>query len=108
MTAEAMAQAFTRMLKSEEYSAEVAADAVALDSFDLSDGERKMLTDAAAEGIMMMGEDEGGSMKRIAAELQSRHGQISDETQAALGRAVQERIRSQLDRVRIDPQTLKV
>ncbi len=108
MSADALAQAFTRMLGSAEFVSRIAEDpAAALGGFDLTDAERGMLTDAAREGVELMGADEGLAMKRIAAEIQGAHGQISDETQAALSRAVQERMHAQLAKIKIDPQMLK-
>lgn len=108
MSTDALAQAFTRMLGSDEFVSQVAEDAAAaLTEFELTDIERGMLTDAAREGVTMMTEDEGIAMKRIAAEIQGAHGQITPETQDALSRAVQERMRAQLSRVKIDPQNLR-
>lgn len=108
MSTDALAQAFTRMLGSDEFVSQVAEDAAAaLAEFDLTDIEKGMLTDAAREGVTMMTEDEGVAMKRIAAEIQGAHGQITPETQDALTRAVQERIRGQLAKIKIDPQKLR-
>ncbi len=108
MSADALAQAFTRMLASEEYVSRVAEDpGAALGDLDLTEHETGLLTDAAREGVTLMGDDEGMAMKRIGAELQGAHGQISEETQAELTRAVQERMKAQLARINIDPQMLK-
>ena len=54
----------------------------------------------------MVPEVEVSAMKRMAAEHQGAHGQITPETQDALTRAVQERIRAQLSKIKIDPQKL--
>jgi hypothetical protein len=108
MSADALAQAFTRMIISKEFVSEVDEDAsTALGSFDLTDAEATLLADAAREGVDLMADGEGMAMKRIGAELQGAHGQITEETQAALSDAVQERMRAQLERIKIDPQMLK-
>jgi hypothetical protein len=108
MSTDALAQAFTRLISSEEFVSEVREDEdAALGSYDLSKEEAGLLAEAAHEGVEMMGDGEGRAMKRIGAQLQGDSGQITEETQAALGDAVQERMRAQLERIKIDPQMLK-
>ncbi len=108
MSIDALAQAFTRMLGDEEFVAQIKDDPTGtLAEYDLTAIESGMLADAAREGVELMTEDESTAMKRIAAEIQGAHGQISPETQEALTKAVQERMRAQLSKLNIDPNDLR-
>ena len=82
MSADALAQAFTRLISSKEFVSQVREDEdAALGTFDLTDAEANLLADAAHEGVELMGDGEGKAMKRIGAELQGVHGQITIDPQ---------------------------
>jgi len=97
MTTEALAKGFTRMLTEPVFADQVARNAdAALGYLELQDHEKKLLADAAAEGVDSMGEERGGAMKRVATEMASHKEDISEPTQAALSQAVQQKMMEQL------------
>jgi len=106
MSADALAQAFTKMLGSSNFVQEIKADpAAALSEFDLEETERDLLAAAAAEGVESIGEEHGDAMKRIAEELSRNEDAVSPATRAALSTAVRQKMMEQLARANIlDPE----
>ena len=102
MTTENLARVFVRMLTEPVFADHVKRDPdKALSSFDLTDHETGLLINATHEGVDSMGEDDGGAMKAVAAEMGQHQADISEETQAALSKAVQQKMMEQLERADI-------
>ena len=106
MSADALAQAFTKMLGSPTFVQEIKADpAAALAEFDLEAQEADLLTAAAVDGVDSIGEEHGDAMKSIAEELSRNEDAVSPATREALSLAVRQKMMEQLARANIlDPE----
>ena len=106
MSADALAQAFTKMLGSSTFVQEVKADpAGSLADLDLETREIDLLVSAAVEGVESIGEEHGDAMKRIAQELSKNEDAVSPDTRNALSLAVRQKMMEQLARANIlDPE----